>query len=144
MYKSANIKVTFICFIILLWGHLLVAQRVMMKTLFFAKNNYHLSDSNQILLRKIAQKCSSDSCGSIKIFAFADKVGSDLYNDSLSEKRANTVYDSLLSYAKIDTTIIYVQWFGHSTEVEDTHLDGLHVRQRAVDIYIQFNKKKKR
>ena len=55
----------------------------------------------------IAKQLSSDTFGFLKVFGYADIKGSADYNDILSGKRANAVYNYLASRVKIDTTKLY-------------------------------------
>ena len=110
-------------------------------TFYFKENSYNLNPGYITSLKSLALKCGSDSCNQIKIFAFSDTSGREDYNDALSKKRAYTVYNSLLKYSKIDTAKVYMEWFGKSDEVYDTHISNLHVHTRGVNVWVQFKSK---
>jgi outer membrane protein OmpA-like peptidoglycan-associated protein len=132
-------KNTCLFFIVFLSHSLSHGQNAKIHTFYFEENKYSLDSNYSALIKIIALKCGSDSCRQIKIFAFSDKHGSEEYNEILSKKRAYTVYNSLLKYSKIDTAKVYIEWFGKSEDVYDTHIPNLHIQQRAVDVWIQFN-----
>ena len=112
-------------------------------TINFENNSSRIDVKYEHYLKGLAKAFSSDSCRMIKIIGYADASGTKEYNDIISEKRANTVYNYLISHGKIDTNKINVQWQGESDEFYDLHLPNAHVLQRSVDIWVLFNNKKK-
>jgi outer membrane protein OmpA-like peptidoglycan-associated protein len=111
-------------------------------TVYFHRNQFNIDNQYGPFLKGLAKKLGSDSCRLIKIYGYADPSGSTKYNDDLSEKRVNAVYNNLLSCSRIDTSIIYTQWQDDSDEFYDLHLPGAHIRERAVDISVLFNNKR--
>ncbi len=117
-----------------------------MSTIYFEKASYRIDKKYTPLLKELADKIHSDSCSIIRIIGYADPTGSKHYNEYISEKRANAVYNSLLSYVVIDTAKIrvHIESNGDSEEWYDLHLKGAHVQERCVDILLEFIKPKQK
>jgi outer membrane protein OmpA-like peptidoglycan-associated protein len=56
---------------------------------YFTKGSYELSDAAKALLDKLGEN------GVVDVKGYADEVGSEKFNQALSEKRAKTVADYL-------------------------------------------------
>ena len=111
------------------------------ETLHFKSNSYKIDKKYFSTLNKIGHKCSSDTFGFLKIFAYADTKGSIKYNELLSQKRAEEVYNYLAKHFQFDTTRVYVTWLGEETDgAYDLHFPSAHVQQRCIDIIIIFKK----
>ena len=119
------------------------SQSELAESIYFKPNGFSIDKKYEKTLDHIAKQLASDSFGYLKIFAFTDIQGSELYNDLLSEKRANAIYSYLAAKAKFDTTKVYVTWLGESSDVYDLHFPQAHKQQRCVDIWIQFYQKPK-
>jgi outer membrane protein OmpA-like peptidoglycan-associated protein len=112
-------------------------------TINFKNNSSRIEEKYEPLLKRLAKEFSADSCQMIKIIGYADSPGTEEYNDMISEKRVNSVYNYLLSRGQIDTNKVYMQWMGESDEGYDLHLENAHILERSVDIWVVFNNKKK-
>ena len=119
------------------------SQEDLRKTIYFKPNSYSIDKKYESSLKMIAKRLNSNTLSFLKVFGYADTLGNEDANDILSEKRANAVYDFLISYSKIDTTLVYVTWLGESEESYDLHFPTAHIQQRCVDIWILFRKKNK-
>lgn len=128
------------CFIDLPFGF---GQTGFVETIYFKSNSSSISKKYELTLNGIAKKLSSDTFSYMKIFGFADTKGYKDYNDILSGKRADAVYNYLTSRSKFDTTRVYVTWLGESADIYDLHFPEAHKQKRCVDIWIQFYDKKK-
>jgi outer membrane protein OmpA-like peptidoglycan-associated protein len=116
-------------------------QNTSVETLHFASNSYKIGKKYFSTLNEIGQRCSSDTFGFLKIFAYADTKGSIKYNELLSQKRAEEVYNYLTKHFKFDTTKVYVTWLGEETDgAYDLHFPDAHVQQRCADIIVTFKK----
>lgn len=119
------------------------SQIGIVETIYFKSNSYSIDKKYQQKLDSIALRIQSDTFSFLKVFGYADRTGSDHFNDILSEKRANAVYGYLAAKVKIDTTKLYVTWLGASVQdvAYDLHLPSANIQKRCVDIWVSFYKK---
>lgn len=116
-------------------------QSDFVESIYFKSNSYKPDKRYFQVLDEIGRKCSSDTFGFLKIFAYADTKGLARNNKLLSQKRAEGVYNYLAKNFQFDTTKIYVTWLGEETdEAYDLHFPHAHVQQRYVDIILIFKK----
>lgn len=135
-------KQTLILIVIFLFHFSTVlGQTGLVETIYFKSNSYTIDKKYHKTLDDIAQRISSDTFGYLKVFGYADTSGSDEYNDILSGKRANAVYQYLLSRSSFDTTRVYVTWIGKSADAYDLHFPSAHVQRRCVDVWVTFYRK---
>ena len=118
-------------------------QSSLIESIYFKPNSFAIDKKYEKTLNQIARQLRSDTFSYLRIFAFADTKGSETYNEMLSEKRADAIYNYLDSRAKIDTAHVYVAWLGESADIYDLHFPEAHKQKRCVDIFIQFYRKPK-
>ena len=121
------------------------AQSGQIETIYFKLNSYTIDKKYYKTLDLLTKQLNSDTFGFLKVVGYADKSGSDEYNNILSKKRADAVYNYLVARAKIDTTKLYVTWVGESGEdvAYDLHFPSTNIQKRCVDIWVSFYKKQK-
>lgn len=85
------------------------------KTIYFDFDKAVISEKEQSELDSVAQVLLSDKeVESVKIVAYADKMGSTEYNDKLSQKRAQAVNDYLNAKGYLKTTVAETAWLGET------------------------------
>ena len=121
------------------------SQSGLVETIYFKSDSYSIDKKYYKTLDMIAKQLRSDTFGFLKVFGYTDTKGSDEYNDILSGKRANAVYDYLAGRVNIDTTKLYVTWIGkHGQDVAyDLHFPSANIQKRCVDIWVSFYRKPK-
>ena len=97
-------------------------ENIILKNIYFDFDSYELSSDSKKYLSIISQWLGNNNFKEIHISGHADNVGSDEYNYSLSEARAEAVVKFILS---IDPTInnIYYKGFGNSVPLRPNY-DG--------------------
>ena len=97
-------------------------ENIILKNIYFDFDSYELSSDSKKYLSIISQWLANNNFKEIQISGHADNVGSDEYNYSLSEARAEAVVKFILS---IDPTIknIYYKGFGNSLPIRPNY-DG--------------------
>ena len=97
-------------------------ENIILKNIYFDFDSYELSSDSKKYLSIISQWLGNNNFKEIQISGHADNVGSDEYNYSLSEARAEAVVKFILS---IDPTIknIYYKGFGNSLPIRPNY-DG--------------------
>jgi outer membrane protein OmpA-like peptidoglycan-associated protein len=126
---------------VVLFSQTAFGQSNEVKTLYFGNNSFTIESKYLPTLNEIGKWCETDTFSYLKIFAYADRKGTKKYNEQLSERRANAVYDYLTQKFSIDTAKIYVTWLGEETDgAYDLHFPSARVQQRCVDILVFFKK----
>lgn len=135
-------SLTLICLTLFLCSSVpALGQSNEVRTFYFKANSFTIDKKYLPTLDDIGQRCASDTFSFLKIFAYADKTGTKKYNEQLSEKRANAVYNYLTQKFNIDTTRVYVTWLGEETDgAYDLHFPSANVQQRCVDVLVFFKK----
>ena len=97
-------------------------ENIILKNIYFDFDSYELSSDSKKYLSIISQWLGNNNFKEIQISGHADNFGSDEYNYSLSEARAEAVVKFILS---IDPTIknIYYKGFGNSVPLRPNY-DG--------------------
>ena len=97
-------------------------KNIILKNIYFDFDSYELSNDSKNYLSIISQWLGKNSFKEILVSGHADNVGSDEYNFSLSEARAEAVVKFILS---IDPTIknIFYKGFGNSVPIRPNY-DG--------------------
>ena len=117
-------------------------QSDIIKTVYFKSNSYSIDKKYYKTLDSIAMKLKLGNISYLKIFGYADKKGSEDFNDVLSKKRANAIFDYLSEKVKIDKTKLYVTWIGESGQdvAYDLHFPSANIQKRCVDIWVSFKR----
>lgn len=111
------------------------------RTVRFKTGSFAIDAKYLPVLNDFGQRAATDSFLFLKIFSYSDKAGTKKYNEQLSAKRANAVFDYLTTKFSIDTSKIYVTWLGEETDgAYDLHFPSANVQQRCVDLLIYFRK----
>tara|TARA_Y100001936_G_scaffold72339_1_gene71390 strand:+ start:1158 stop:2933 length:1776 start_codon:yes stop_codon:yes gene_type:complete len=102
-------------------------ENIILKNIYFDFDSYELNSDSKKYLSIISQWLGNNNFKEIQISGHADNVGSDEYNYSLSEARAEAVVKFILS---IDPTIknIYYKGFGNSVPIRPNY-DGIENRR---------------
>ncbi len=82
-----------------------------LNNIFFNTNEYKLEDKSKTELKKVTQFIKANPDLRVEISGHTDNVGSKEYNQSLSEKRARSVYEFLLEQG-IPPVKLEVKGFG--------------------------------
>ena len=85
------------------------------RTVYFKFNLSGLSDDTKQHLNTLARVLkSNESIKEAKIVGFADRIGSIDYNQKLSQKRAETVRDYLITQGYTPASVTETRWVGES------------------------------
>ena len=131
-------KAMLLCFITLLSMQYSFCQHRVVVSIPFKIDSYIIDKKYQLALDTLAVKCNQHKNFHVKIFGFTDTTGSEDYNDKLSRKRADAVYNYLNARTSLNEKNTYSDAQGESEERYDLHFKEAHVQQRFVDILLQF------
>ncbi len=101
----------------------------------FDFNRAELRPENREILSRIAGVLTTAEGFTIQVFGHTDDVGSDDYNQQLSERRAQSVRDYLVE-SGINPQIISVRGFGKSQPLEEGSDPASRQRNRRVEIAV--------
>ena len=108
--------------------------------ILFATNSSTLSAVSRTSLDKFATSLQNNPDTDVNIYGHTDSSGSDAINNPLSQKRAESVYNYLLSKG-VSGNRIQSQGFGSSQPVADNNTSAGKSQNRRVEVYILPNAK---
>lgn len=108
--------------------------------ILFATNSSTLNTTSRSSLDKFATSLQNNPDTDVKIYGHTDSTGSDAINDPLSQRRAESVYNYLVSKG-ISGTRMASQGFGSHQPVADNSTVAGRAQNRRVEVYILPNAK---
>lgn len=108
--------------------------------ILFATNSSTLNAASQGGLTSFAQSLINNPDTNVEIYGHTDSSGNDAINQPLSERRAQSVYNFLLSKGVAGTRMTS-QGLGSSMPVADNNTSAGKAQNRRVEIYILPNEK---
>ncbi|MDR1810360.1 MAG: OmpA family protein [Prevotella sp.] len=108
--------------------------------ILFATNSSTLSSASQSALSSFATSLINNPDTDVKIYGHTDSTGSDAVNQPLSEKRAQSVYNFLVSKG-VSGSRLASQGFGSTQPVADNSTAAGKAQNRRVEVYILPNEK---
>lgn len=124
----------FFTFILLLLFFQLQAQKN--TTIFFDTDQFVLTAVSKQQLINIVKEIKSISSVKIELYGHCDSTGSPSYNDLLSVRRVEAVYEFLLSEGIADATITSKKGYGENRPINDNTTKELRSLNRRVEILI--------
>lgn len=108
--------------------------------ILFATNSSTLSDASKSALRNFATSLKANPDTNIKVVGFTDSTGKVDYNQVLSEKRAKSVYDYLMTMGVSTDRMSYEGKGVHNPVADNSTPEGRSLNRR-VEIVILANQK---
>lgn len=109
--------------------------------ILFATNSSTLSGASKSALRNLATSLKANPDTDIKIIGFTDNTGNVDYNQTLSEKRAKSVYDYLMVDQGVSSDRMSYEGKGVHDPVASNNTPEGRALNRRVEILIIPNKK---
>lgn len=134
--NSTDMKTAYNLDISLLPVH--VGNKVILKNIFFKTNSSELSNESNIELNKLLDFLRTNPTIKIRISGHTDSVGDDNFNQVLSERRAGTVYEYLVSNGT-DKNRIEIQGYGESQPIQSNDTDEGRAANRRTEFEITGN-----
>ena len=94
-----------------------IGQTIVLNNLFFDFDKYDLKPASFYELDRLGKILMSNPSMKIEVAAYADNVGTVIYNDVLTAKRATAVVDYLLKIAGVTVDRITMKHFGESNPI---------------------------
>lgn len=108
--------------------------------ILFATNSSTLNTQSRESLNKFASSLMENPDTDVKIYGHTDSTGSDAINNPLSERRAESVYNYLISRGVAGTRIIS-EGFGSTQPIGDNSTVTGRAQNRRVEVFILPNAK---
>ena len=108
--------------------------------ILFATNSSTLNTASRASLDKFATSLQNNPDTDVKIYGHTDSTGSDAINNPLSQRRAESVYNYLVSKGVSGTRMVS-EGFGSSQPVADNNTVAGRAQNRRVEVYILPNAK---
>ena len=104
-------------------------------SVMFAYDSAELTPAAQQQLRTLTGKLNDPSVASIKVIGHTDSRGSDAYNQALSERRASSVAEYLISQGLAPQKITS-QGRGEREPIADNETDAGRAQNRRVELHL--------
>jgi outer membrane protein OmpA-like peptidoglycan-associated protein len=108
--------------------------------ILFATNSSTVSDASKSALRNFAANLEKNPDTDLKIVGHTDNTGQVDYNQTLSEKRAKSVYDYLIEQGVSSKRMVYEGKGIHQPVASNNTVEG-RSKNRRVEILIMANEK---
>jgi outer membrane protein OmpA-like peptidoglycan-associated protein len=108
--------------------------------ILFATNSSAVSDASKNALRNFSVSLQSNPDTYVKIIGHTDNTGRVDYNQTLSEKRAQSVYDYLMNQGVVNNRVAYEGKGIHEPVANNDTAEGRALNRR-VEILIMANEK---
>jgi outer membrane protein OmpA-like peptidoglycan-associated protein len=108
--------------------------------ILFATNSSTVSDASKTALRNFADNLEKNPDTDLRIVGHTDNTGKVDYNQTLSEKRAKSVYDYLLEQGVGRRRMVYEGKGIHQPVADNYSVEG-RAKNRRVEILIMANEK---
>ena len=108
--------------------------------ILFATNSSTLNTASQSALTSFASSLVNNPDTDVQIYGHTDNTGTDAINNPLSEKRAQSVYNFLMSKGVAGNRMVS-QGFGSTQPVADNSSTTGRAQNRRVEVYILPNEK---
>lgn len=108
--------------------------------ILFATNSSTLNSASRLSLDKFATSLLNNPDTDVKIYGHTDSTGNDAINNPLSNRRAESVYNYLMSKGLPSNRMIF-QGFGSTQPTADNSTPQGRAQNRRVEVYILPNAK---
>lgn len=112
-----------------------VGNKVILKNIFFDTNKYQLQPDSRAELQKLIEFMELNPTVKIEISGHTDNVGNDASNQTLSENRAKSVYNFLIS-GKIDPSRMVFKGYGKTQPIAPNDSDENRAKNRRTEFKI--------
>lgn len=108
--------------------------------ILFATNSSTLNQTSRSSLDRFATSLQNNPDTDVKVYGHTDSTGSDAINDPLSQRRAESVYNYLVSRGVAGSRMV-TQGYGSHQPVADNSTVAGRAQNRRVEVYILPNAK---
>ncbi|WP_111707777.1 OmpA family protein [Lutibacter citreus] len=109
----------------------------------FATNKYAIVGESEVLLNKLSSILQEYPDTNVLVVGHTDSTGSDTYNMTLSQNRAESVTNYFTKTKSLNAARFTTKWFGEEQPVADNNTEEGRSKNRRVNIGIVPNEKMK-
>jgi outer membrane protein OmpA-like peptidoglycan-associated protein len=109
--------------------------KIMINSIQFEYNKADLLPASHDILERLIGKLEKFPNYEVGIAGHTDSIGSDEYNQELSERRAMSVYKYLVAH-DVDKERLSTQGFGETQPIDDNGTESGRARNRRVEFYL--------
>ncbi|OFY27166.1 MAG: hypothetical protein A2275_16580 [Bacteroidetes bacterium RIFOXYA12_FULL_35_11] len=124
-------------YIIIALTALIINARAQQRVIFFNSDKYELRSDAITTLDRIIEQTSVSKNYSINLIGHTDNTGSYFYNQKLSQKRANAVYEYLISKNILDEKI-QRSYMGEAKPIASNERDDGKKENRRVEVFVSI------
>ncbi|NPA37032.1 MAG: OmpA family protein [Chlorobi bacterium] len=110
-------------------------EKIILKNIFFATDSFELKKESFPELNTLVDLLSQNPDLKVEIGGHTDNVGSEQYNKVLSENRARSVYNYLISKG-IDKKRLTYKGYGYSQPIADNNTEEGRAKNRRTEIKV--------
>jgi outer membrane protein OmpA-like peptidoglycan-associated protein len=112
-----------------------VGNKVILKNIFFDTNKFDIRDESKAELSKLIEFLNVNPTVHIEISGHTDNAGADQFNQTLSENRAKSVYDYLVTNGIAATRLVY-KGYGKTQPIAPNTTDEEKAKNRRTEFMI--------
>jgi flagellar motor protein MotB len=112
-----------------------VGKTIILKNIFFDTDAYELKPESKSELNKLVQFLNTNSSIKVEIGGHTDNVGTQQYNQTLSERRAKSVVDYLVS-SGINPLRLVAKGYGFSKPVDTNNTESGRANNRRTELTV--------
>jgi outer membrane protein OmpA-like peptidoglycan-associated protein/flagellar hook assembly protein FlgD len=109
--------------------------KIMINSIQFEYNKADLLPASYDILKRLIEKLEKFPNYEVGIAGHTDSIGSDEYNQQLSERRALSVYKYLVEQ-DVDKERLSTEGFGEAQPIDDNETESGRARNRRVEFYL--------
>ena len=110
-------------------------ESIVLNNIFYDTDKFDLKDESRIELGKLVSFLNKNLKIKFEISGHTDTIGTKQYNQVLSEKRAKSVYDFLLSN-KVDASRMTSKGYGDTKPVADNNTESGRAKNRRTEFMV--------
>jgi outer membrane protein OmpA-like peptidoglycan-associated protein len=112
-----------------------VGNKVILKNIFFDTNKFDIRDESKAELSKLIEFLNVNPTVHIEISGHTDNAGADQFNQTLSENRARSVYEYLVTNGIAATRLVY-KGYGKTQPIAPNTTDEEKAKNRRTEFMI--------
>ncbi len=110
-------------------------ERIILRNIFFETDSYQLKDESSVELQKVLAFLQNNASLKVEISGHTDNVGTDEYNQQLSENRALSVYNYLVNKGVSENRLTY-KGYGESDPMAENDTEAGRAQNRRTEMKI--------